>query len=332
MCLQKARKIRRIDMVEKISDFIPIKKSHITFYNNKFPLYYLSKDGEPVLFKEPGKKLTKDIFDGNQHSNFFIRKKDEAFVVKTLMSVLNMKLAKTISSKGIIATKQAICQILKEALEGPFEISLQALPETIEILFFNGKKTPAFFEALTSVNNNSPTIIEHSVNVLAITAQYCFFKKYSDDEMIKFGLCALLHDAGTAHIDRKIIETNETLTEEEFEELKTHTKRGYKELKSSPGLDNAIAMVALQHHELLDGSGYPDGSKNFSFESQVVGLIDSYEPLKYRDKSFRKALQPYDALQIIKKDVVQGRYNKEVFIDLCSCLINKSIHISGNGL
>ena len=60
---------------------------------------------------------------------------------------------------------------------------------------------------------------------------------------------------------------------------------------------------------------------NLSFEAQVIGLIDSYEPLKYRDKIFRKALRPYDALQIIKQDVLQGKYNKKVFIDLCSCLI-----------
>ena len=309
-------------MVEKTSDLIPIKKSHITFYSSKFALYYLSKDGEPVLFKASGEKFIKDMLDRNQHSDFFIHKKDQASVVKTLMSFLNMKLAKAISSKGIKATKQAICQILEEALEGPFETSLQALPETIEILFFGGKKTPALFEALTSVNTNSPIIIEHSVNVLALTTQYCFFKKYSDDELIKFGLCALLHDFGTSHIDRKIIETDEKLTEEEFEELKTHTTRGYEEFKSSPVFDNAIAMVALQHHELLDGSGYPNGSKDISFEAQVVGLIDSYEPLKYRDKTFRKALKPHDALQIIKKDVVQGRYNKQVFMDLCSCLIN----------
>jgi len=309
-------------MVKKKSDLIPIKKSHIAFYSTQFALYYLSKDGEPVLFKESGEKFTTDMLDRNQHSDFFIHKKDQASVVKTLMSFLNVKLAKAISSKGIKATKQAICQILEETLEDPFDRGIQALPETIEILFFHGKKTPALFEALTTVNANSPKIIEHSVNVLALTTQYCFFKKYSDDELIKFGICALLHDVGTSHIDRKIIETDEKLTEEEFEELKTHTIKGYKKLKSSPAFDNDIAMVALQHHERLDGSGYPNGAKDLSFEAQVVGLIDSYEPLKYREKKFRKALKPYDALQIIKKDVIQGRYNKQVFMDLCLCLIH----------
>ena len=309
-----------VDKVERISNLIALKKSHIAFYNN-FPLYYISKDREAVLFKKAGDEIEGEILDKDKLSKFFVRKEDEASVVKTLMSVLNIKLAKAISSKGIKAIKQSLCQIIKEALEGALETSLLTIPETIEILFFQAKKTPEFLEVLTSMNSNSTKIIEHSVNVLTLTAQYCFFKKYSDDDIKKFCLCALLHDVGTSFIDKKIIETDEKLTEEEFEILKTHTTKGYKKIKSQSVFDKSIAMTVLEHHELLDGSGYPNGSKNISFEAQVVGLIDSYEPLKYRNKSFRKALSSHDALQIIKKDVLQEKYNKQVFIDLCSCLI-----------
>lgn len=309
-----------VDKIKKTSGLIPVKKSHIEFYN-KFPLYYISKDGEAVLFKKDGDKIKEGILEKEMPSRFFIREEDENSVTNTLLSVLNIKMAKAISSKGIKTIKQCLCQIVEEALENPLEGSLSALPETIEILFYNAKKTPELLDALTSINSNSPKIIEHSVNVLTLTAQYCFFKKYSDDELRKFGLCALLHDVGTSYIDKKIIEKNEQLTEEEFKELKTHTTRGYKKIKSHSVFDKSVAMTALEHHELLDGSGYPSGTKNISFEAQVIGLIDSYEPLKYSNKSFREALTPYNALQIIKKDVLQGKYNKQVFIDLCSCWI-----------
>jgi HD-GYP domain-containing protein (c-di-GMP phosphodiesterase class II) len=301
-------------------DLIPIKKSHITFYNN-FPLYYYSKDGEPLLYKNADKKLDGAILDRNQYPEFFISKEDESSIVKQLMSVLNIKLARAISSKGISAVKQCICQILEEALNGPFKDSLISLPETIEILLFDGKKKPELLMALTSMNSNSSRIIEHSINVLALTAQYCFYKNYSDNDLKRFCLCALLHDIGTSHIDKKILETDEVLTEEEFKILKTHTIIGYKDIKSLSVFDDSIAITALDHHELLDGTGYPNGKKKLSFEAQVIGLIDSYEPLKYRGKTFRQALEPFNALQIIKKDVMQGKYNKTVFVDLCSCLI-----------
>ncbi len=307
-------------MTKKKVNLIPVKRSHIAFYDN-FPLYYISKTNEPVLFKKPADKIDSDADGDPPYQTLYIRKEDEATVVQFLMTTLNMQLAKNISSKGIQAIRQSICLILEEALEGPLEITLRTLPETLEILFFEARKTPGFLDALVKINSNSQKVIEHSINVLAITAQYCFFKDLDDDELRKFGLCALLHDVGTARISRKILETNEKLTDEEFEILKTHTTKGYKDIKAHSTFDRAVARTALEHHELLDGSGYPDGMTNISFQAQVIGLIDSYEPLKYRDKSFRKALKPYDALQIIKQEVLQGKYNKQVFIDLCSCLI-----------
>ena len=307
-------------MVEKRSDLIPIKESHITFYSN-FTLYYLSTNGEPVIYKKQEEKLDGSKLFEHEHPQFFIHKKDEASVVKTLLSVLNIKFAKAISSKGIKVIKQTLCQVVEEALEGPLETSLSSLPETIEILFYGAKKNPDLIDALASMSSNSPKIIEHLVNVLAITAQYCFFKKFPDDQIKKLCLCALLHDIGASKIDKEIIETDEMLTDKEYEIYKTHTTIGYRDMKLYPTFDKHVALTALEHHECLDGSGYPNGIKNISFEAQVIGLIDSYEPLKYRGKKFRKALNPYDALQIIKKDVIQGKYNKKVFIDLCSCLI-----------
>lgn len=303
-----------------MSDLIPIKKSHITFYN-KYPLYYISKDGEPVLYKKADKKLDNKMLDKNQYPQFFIHKDDEAAVVKKLLSVFNVKLAKAISSKGISAIKQGLCQIVEEVLQGPIEATATVLPETLEILFFEAEKNPDFIEALTSMNANSSKITEHSVNVLALATQYCFFKNYSGDKIKTIGLCALLHDVGTAHIDKKIIESDDKLSDKDFATLQTHTTLGYKKIKAHPDFDRSIAMTALEHHELLDGSGYPKGATQITFEGQLIGLIDSYEPLKYSDKSFRKALKPYEALQIIKEDVIKGKYNKQIFVDLCSCLI-----------
>ena len=307
-------------MYDPKSNLIPIKKSHIMFYN-KFSLYYIPKDRNPRLYKKADMKLDSEMLDRSQYPQFFISKDDEASVVMQLMSALNIKLAKDLSSKGISIIRQSLCKIVEEAMEGPLETSLPALPETIEILFFDGKKTPELLDALISINSKSSKIIEHSVNVLALTAQYCFFKRYSDDEVKKFCICALLHDVGTSQIDKQILETDERLSDKEFATLKTHTSIGFKDIKSIPVFDKSVAITALEHHELLDGSGYPNGIKQISFEAQVIGLIDSYESLKYRNKTFRKALTPYDALGIIKKDVMQGKYNKQVFVDLCSCLV-----------
>ena len=237
------------------------------------------------------------------------------------MSVLNMKLAKAISSKGIKVLKTAIAGIMTEALQGPFEASLTALPETVEILLFGAKKNKDLLEALAAMNGKSPVLIEHSINVLALTVQYGFYKNCNEDRIRTLALCAMLHDIGMTKIDKKLVEKKERLTDTEFAKYKNHTVKGHSEMMELSLFDKSVASTALEHHERLDGSGYPNNSKNISQEAQIIGLIDSYEPLKYRDKTFRKALKPYDALQIIKDDAIQGKYNKQVFKDLCICLI-----------
>lgn len=298
---------------------ISIKKSQIRFYSN-FDLYYISDKGEALLYKQAREKLDGDMLDRNQYPQFFIRKEDEELVVKKLLSILNIKLAKMISSKGITAIKQSICQVVTEALEGHPDTGPLYLPETIEIILFGAKKNPDLLDALTLMNSHSSKIIEHSVNVLTLTFQFAFYKGYTEDKVKKLALCALLHDLGTSRIDKELIETDDILTDKQYAEYKTHTVQGYRIMELFPDFDESVALTALEHHERLDGSGYPSGIKNISPEAQIIGLIDSYEPLKYRDKKFRKALPPYDAMQIIKKDVVNGKYNKQMFVDLCSCL------------
>lgn len=301
-------------------DLIPIKKSHISYYNN-YPLYYLSKDGEALLYKKPEQQLDQSMLDRSQYPQFYILKEDEAKVVKKLQKVLNMKLVKDLASKGIDAVRKTLCTIVDEALSGPIDASLPTLPETIEILLVNAKKNTGLLESLVSINDKSSKIVDHSINVMSITAQYCFFKEFDDEETKKMSLCALLHDIGLIEIEQELVETPERLTDEEFKKYKTHPKNGFDVLKSHIALDESIKRTALEHHERLDGSGYAKGITDISFEARVVGLIDSYEALKYQDKSFRKSLKPFAALGIIKEDVVKGKYDKTVFIDLCSCLI-----------
>lgn len=301
-------------------DLVPIKISHITYYNN-FSLYYISKNGDPLLYKKPEKKLDKKMLDRNQYPQFYIKKDDEIQVVQALQKVLNIQLAKTISSKGLKAVRESVCHIVEEALSNPLDASLPTLPETIEIILMGAKKNSGLLESLASINKTSSKIVDHTVNVLSITAQYCFFKDYDDDRVKTMSLAALLHDVGLSKIEKELVETSDKLTDKEFAVYKTHPKKGFNDIRKHPDFDEVIARTALEHHERLDGQGYPGNITDICFEAQVVGLIDSYEALKYQEKSFRQSLTPYDALQIIKDDVVKGKYNKEVFVDLCSCLI-----------
>lgn len=303
-----------------MAEYIAVKKSQISLYKN-VPFYYLSKTGEGVLFKKPGVILSKSQLSEAKDMEIFILSKDSDAAAKELLASLNMELAKKITSKGVKAVRSILCDVVEEALTGSLDSSSQTLPETIEIMFHGYAKKPEFLEALLKISTKSDIIIEHSVNILSLTMLYCCFHEIPIDETKKLGVAALLHDIGTTEIDKAILDSSQKLSNDEFERYKTHTLKGYEILKKYQQFDEAIGIVALEHHEKLDGSGYPNGTKEISFESQLIGLIDSYEPLTYRDKDFRKAKKPFESLRLLKEEVMAKKYNKDIFKKFCACLI-----------
>ena len=140
----------------------------------------------------------------------------------------------------------------------------------------------------------------------------------------RLALAAIFHDIGKSGLDKKILEKKGRLTDMEYEAFTTHTSKGCDQLLKQAGFDPLAAAVAQEHHERIDGSGYPYGRTNPCFESQLIGLIDCYEPLTYLERTHRKARKPFDSLQLIKDEVLQGRFRPDIFRDFSKCLTEKS--------
>lgn len=86
-----------------------------------------------------------------------------------------------------------------------------------------------------------------------------------------------------------------------------------------------VATMALEHHEQLDGEGYPRGIKDLSFEGRLLSIIDSFEQLAFNEKLHRQKREPFGALQLIQKEILtHGKYDKEVFKGVCLSLVGKS--------
>jgi HD-GYP domain-containing protein (c-di-GMP phosphodiesterase class II) len=300
-------------------EYISVKKSQLAFFN-KIPLYYFAKDNEPVLYKQIGMALDESRLESDNFPELFIHKSDKKRALAELHNGFNISLARTISSKGFVEMKTLLGNIVEEALKNPLDYPLDMLPETLEILFKGYSENKAMLESMILINNAAPFLIDHTVNVLSLTMQYCFFQGFSESDTKKMGISAILHDIGLTEINNDILESENKLTDSQFEEMKTHSMKGYKFIRDKTNFEKEIAMVALEHHEKLDGSGYPSGKTSISEESNLIAMIDCYEYLAYRDKSFRRAQQPFGSLQILKNDVVAGRYKKNLFISFCKCL------------
>lgn len=301
-------------------EFIPVKRSQISLFKS-FPLFYYSKGNEPLLYKKEGELLKRHRIKTEQFPDLFIRTSDRERASEALYKTMNAHLTETISSQGFASTRQALSTIIQEALEGPLSVSGKMLPDTLEILFQGHCENKILMESLSNLSSYSDQVVEHTVNILSLSMQFSVFHKYSDTEAKKLGISAILHDIGCIQLPLELTDTKKQLSDTEFKEYQSHAVKGYRTIKNSGVFDPEVAMVALEHHEKLDGSGYPKGSTNICEIAQLIGLIVSYEPLTYRGTSHHmEPRKPYNSLKLLKNEVIAGKYSRDMFVNFCSCL------------
>jgi HD-GYP domain-containing protein (c-di-GMP phosphodiesterase class II) len=123
---------------------------------------------------------------------------------------------------------------------------------------------------------------------------------------------AILHDIGKLFIPDEILNKNGPLTDEEFELVRRHTNDGFEVLRRKRSISLFSAHVAYQHHERLDGSGYPrrlTGDDIHEF-AKAVAIVDSYDAMT-SDRAYRSALPPHEAISILVRET-GGKYDRDL--------------------
>ncbi|PDO09515.1 MAG: hypothetical protein BLM47_12165 [Candidatus Reconcilbacillus cellulovorans] len=143
-------------------------------------------------------------------------------------------------------------------------------------------------------------LYRHSLNVCLYAIGIGISLGWDRDRLMTFGLGALLHDIGKLMVPQDILLKPGKLTPEEFEAVKRHTEAGFDLLRGEPNIPMAVAYCALQHHERLDGSGYPRGLKADEIQelAQWIGLIDAYDAMTSM-RPYRKMMLPHEALEVL---------------------------------
>jgi PAS domain S-box-containing protein len=133
----------------------------------------------------------------------------------------------------------------------------------------------------------------------------------AEDVVERLYFNGLLHDIGKIYIPKSILTKPGELAEEEWALIRAHTKQGYNILKDA-NLPWPAADVALQHHERLDGSGYPNGitGDKLSLEVSILAVCDVVEAMSSH-RPYRPARTTADVLKELK-DGKGTKYNASV--------------------
>lgn len=129
----------------------------------------------------------------------------------------------------------------------------------------------------------------HSLNTAILSLAVGDLLKLPPHRMIELGIAALLHDLGMLKLPEALYLSSRPLEAKEVQMVRAHTTLGYRILKGF-SVSEDIALAAYEHHERVDGSGYPRGLKadKISLFSRIVGAACAYDAIVSK-RQFREA-------------------------------------------
>ncbi len=143
----------------------------------------------------------------------------------------------------------------------------------------------------------------HSFAVSILAISFGKWANFSEEDIFQLAMGALLHDIGKLKIDEYIINKPGRLTDKEFLEMKNHPKYGYDILLDTGEVTEEVLKIVLQHHEKIDGTGYPYALRSEEIHefAKIVAICDIYHALTSK-RAYKDGMNPFDAFNIIKND------------------------------
>ncbi|HQE65546.1 MAG TPA: HD domain-containing protein [Clostridia bacterium] len=252
------------------------------YFIKKNSVYYINQDiydNNGVLLLRKGQRITDEIknklerlgkYDSNKIDHASDKQSDIlAPVTKELSERINLR-----NNRIIEKPNEVLSTIIFESGKKPWWIYVNALSNYVDWLY------------------------THSIDVALISLMMAVELGYSDEELFNIGLGTLLHDVGKLLIPKSIIQKPESLTDMETTLIRQHCELGRSSLEVF-NFPKEYMDIVMQHHERLDGSGYPKGIKGEEIcrSARIVMIADAVDAIT----SYRPYREPQTIDAAIKK-------------------------------
>ena len=156
----------------------------------------------------------------------------------------------------------------------------------------------------------------HSRGVAHMAERMAHYYGFDAEKAIRFYFAGAMHDIGKLAIDNDILEKPGKLTVSEYAQMKDHAEATYYILSQMGEIPDIVAW-ASNHHEKLNGRGYPRGltEKELSFEDQLMACIDIYRALR-DERPYKDGLSHEKSIEIMRAMAGRGELNGEIIRDI----------------
>ncbi len=180
------------------------------------------------------------------------------------------------------------------------EQSAKQMKKITETILSEIKSNDELLTIITDVFTYDSYIFQHSFNVTMYSLSIGMELKLSQKNLELLGLGAIMHDIGKMLVPEKILLKPGKLTLEEFNEVKRHSEYGFEILRQLQSVSLIVAHCAYQHHERLNGTGYPRGiqSEDIHPFAKIIAVADVFDAMT-SNRVYREAMLPHEALEVL---------------------------------
>lgn len=192
-------------------------------------------------------------------------------------------------------------------------------------------------QSLHDIQTHSNVTYVHSIDVCIMSTFIGTAMKLDSNSIKELGVAAILHDIGKIALPKNIANKEGNFTEEELKQFKEHPYLGATILKKNLRISDAIVKAVQQHHERMDGKGYPYGMEGRSISkfTRIITISDVYDTIT-NSREYKKSFTPNDAYELIlagsgtifDKDIVKI-FKKSFSVYPLGCCVKLSDGVEG---
>jgi HD-GYP domain-containing protein (c-di-GMP phosphodiesterase class II) len=189
--------------------------------------------------------------------------------------------------------------LMEEARMGQ-RLDLPRTEPVLEKMIASVRRHPDALVPLLQLKEHDTYNSQHSISVAAMVMALGTTMQLDEEQLLRAAQGALLQDVGTARISARILNKATPLTDLEYLHLRSHVEQSLAVLEASAGSSDLMLQVVTQHHERLDGTGYPHRllGESVSPLAQIAAIVDVYDALT-ADRPYHRRVEPAVALRQI---------------------------------
>ncbi len=180
------------------------------------------------------------------------------------------------------------------------DVSLAHAEDVVDGVMNSVSRNHNAFLGIVKLRARDEYTYTHSVNVSVFATLFARHLGFSADSARRMGVAGLLHDIGKALVPEDILYSPKKLSETQFNVMKQHPELGYRQVRNIPDLYVEVRQGILEHHERMDGAGYPRGLRNdeISLVGRIMGIVDTYDAMT-SPRVFKDPIVAHKALSLL---------------------------------